>query len=223
MRVAQQLYEGLSVGNEGEAVGLITYMRTDSLNLAADATDDLRQFITGKYGADQLPSEVRVFKTKSKNAQEAHEAIRPTSCFRQPSDLKNYLTDEQYRLYDLVWKRTVACQMIQATIDTVSANLSAGDVGVFRASGSTIAELGFMAVYKEGSDESSSVSADDQEKTLPPLTVGQKIGQKGIKAEQHFTQPPPRYTEASLVKILEEYGIGRPSTYAAIMSTLVSA
>ena len=221
MRVAQQLYEGLSVGNEGEAVGLITYMRTDSLNLAADATDDLRQFITGKYGADQLPSEVRVFKTKSKNAQEAHEAIRPTSCFRQPSDLKNYLTDEQYRLYDLVWKRTVACQMIQATIDTVSANLSAGDVGVFRASGSTIAELGFMAVYKEGSDESSSVSADDQEKTLPPLTVGQKIGQKGIKAEQHFTQPPPRYTEASLVKILEEYGIGRPSTYAAIMSTLV--
>jgi DNA topoisomerase-1 len=220
MRVAQQLYEGLPVADEGGPVGLISYMRTDSLNLAADATDELRQFIISKYGADQIPSEVRVFKTTSKNAQEAHEAIRPTSCFRQPHELRGYLTDEQYRLYDLIWKRTVACQMIQATIDTVSVNLSAGNVGVFRATGSTIAELGFMAVYKEGSDEST-VPTDDQEKTLPPLTVGQKIAQKAIKAEQHFTQPPPRYTEASLVKILEEYGIGRPSTYAAIMSTLV--
>ena len=214
MRVAQQLYEGIDVGSG--TVGLITYMRTDSLNLAQEALDELRQFISTRFGRDQVPNTARIFKTSSKNAQEAHEAIRPTSCFLVPSEIKSHLSDEQFKLYDLIWKRAVACQMIPATIDTVAADLTAGKTGVFRANGSTVTEPGFMSVYLEGSDD-----AEPEDKTLPPLEVGQKVALERIRSEQHFTEPPPRYTEASLVKTLEEYGIGRPSTYASIMSTLV--
>ncbi|MGR8920724.1 MAG: DNA topoisomerase I [Gammaproteobacteria bacterium] len=214
MSVAQQLYEGIDVG-EG-TVGLITYMRTDSLNLAQEAVDELRGFVSENFGKDQVPKSPRAFKTKSKNAQEAHEAIRPTSCYRTPAELKSKLSDEQFKLYDLIWKRTVACQMIHATINTVAADLAAGDVGVFRATGSTIAEAGFMSVYMESTDE-----AEQEAKALPPLEEGQKIPLVEIRNEQHFTEPPPRYTEASLVKTLEEFGIGRPSTYASIISTLL--
>ncbi|MGE0482899.1 MAG: DNA topoisomerase I [Gammaproteobacteria bacterium] len=214
MRVAQQLYEGIDIGNG--TVGLITYMRTDSLNLAQEAVAELRSFIASKYGADQVPKSPRALKTSSKNAQEAHEAIRPTSCARTPADLKSHLSDEQFKLYDLVWKRTVACQMIHATIDTVGADLLAGAKGVFRATGSTVTEPGFMSVYLEGSDE-----AEQEDKALPPLEKGQRLDLSEIRNEQHFTEPPPRYTEASLVKTLEEFGIGRPSTYASIISTLV--
>lgn len=214
MRTAQQLYEGIDVG-EG-TVGLITYMRTDSINLAAEAITELREFIGTRYGENQVPKSPRTFKTSAKNAQEAHEAIRPTSCKLVPADIKEHLNADQFKLYDLIWKRTVACQMIHATIDTVAANLAAGDAGVFRATGSTITEPGFMNVYLEGSDE-----AEQEDKALPPLEVGQKLPLKAIRNEQHFTEPPPRYTEASLVKTLEEFGIGRPSTYASIISTLL--
>ncbi len=214
MRTAQQLYEGIDVG-EG-TVGLITYMRTDSINLAQEAIGELRDFIGEKYGADRVPKSPRTFKTSAKNAQEAHEAIRPTSCRRAPADIKSRLTDDQFKLYDLIWKRTVACQMIHATIDTVAADLAAGDAGSFRATGSTITEPGFMSVYLEGSDE-----AEQEDKALPPLEKDQRIPLRGVRNEQHFTEPPPRYTEASLVKTLEEYGIGRPSTYASIISTLL--
>ena len=214
MRVAQQLYEGIDVGSG--TVGLITYMRTDSLNLAREALEELRQFISTRFGSDQIPSVARIFKTSSKNAQEAHEAIRPTSCFLVPSEIKAHLSDEQFKLYDLIWKRAVACQMIPATIDTVAADLTAGNSGIFRANGSTVTEPGFMSVYMEGSDD-----AEPEDRTLPPLEVGQRITLEQIRSEQHFTEPPPRYTEASLVKTLEEYGIGRPSTYASIISTLV--
>ena len=214
MRIAQQLYEGIDVG-EG-TVGLITYMRTDSLSLAQEAVDELREFISGKYGKDQIPKSVRTFRTRSKNAQEAHEAVRPTSCMREPSKIKDSLSDEQYKLYDLIWKRTVACQMIHATIDTVSADLKAGDAGTFRATGSTVSDPGFMAVYSEGTDEK-----EEEQKTLPPLEPKQSLDLKEIRNEQHFTEPPPRYGEASLVKTLEEFGIGRPSTYASIISTLL--
>lgn len=214
MRIAQQLYEGVDVGTG--STGLITYMRTDSLNLAREALDELRHFVVEKYGKDQIPKTPRIYKNKSKNAQEAHEAIRPTSCLRIPSEIKSFLSKEQFKLYDLIWKRTVACQMIHATIDTVSADLNAGSNGVFRATGSTVTEPGFMVVYLEGSDD-----AEQESKMLPPLAPLQKIKLEQIRNEQHFTEPPPRYTEASLVKTLEEYGIGRPSTYASIISTLV--
>ena len=214
MRVAQQLYEGIDVG--GGTVGLITYMRTDSLSLAQEAVDELRQFIAAKYGTEQHPKAQRNFKTSSKNAQEAHEAIRPTSCFRIPAEIRSFLNDEQFKLYDLIWKRTVACQMVHATIDTVSADLTVGNAGVFRATGSTVADPGFMAVYQESSDEETSES-----KALPPLHEGLHIPLTSIDPEQHFTEPPPRFTEASLVKALEEFGIGRPSTYASIISTLI--
>ncbi|MGD2118158.1 MAG: type I DNA topoisomerase [Chromatiales bacterium] len=218
MRVAQQLYEGIDIGGEG-TVGLITYMRTDSVSLSDEATGELREFIAERYGKDQLPDEVRVFKTKSKNAQEAHEAIRPSSVMRTPADLAKHLHKDQQKLYDLIWKRTVACQMIHATMHTVSADLGAGDGNVFRASGSTIANPGFIQVYQEGRDD---VKPDDDkdEKMLPSLTEGEQVELIAIRPEQHFTEPPPRYSEASLVKALEEHGIGRPSTYASIISTL---
>ncbi len=215
MRIAQQLYEGIRI-DEGE-VGLITYMRTDSVTLAQDALEEIRAFIQERYGADQVPAKPRVFKTKSKNAQEAHEAIRPTSVARTPESLKPYLSRDQYRLYELIWKRTVACQMIHATIDTVSVDLAAGDA-VFRATGSTIRKPGFMAVYQEGLDDAKKDEAEGR--ILPPLEEGQTVDLLKIEPHQHFTEPPPRYTEASLVKALEEYGIGRPSTYASIISTL---
>tara|TARA_R110002073_G_scaffold91926_1_gene215889 strand:- start:1083 stop:3479 length:2397 start_codon:yes stop_codon:yes gene_type:complete len=215
MRTAQQLYEGIDVG-EG-AVGLITYMRTDSVNLAQEALVEIREFIATRYGKKSLPDEPRVFKTKSKNAQEAHEAIRPTSVTRVPQDIKSSLSVEQFKLYELIWKRTMASQMTHATIDTVAVDMSCGEGNVFRANGSSIADAGFMEVYLEGKDDS---KGDDDEKMLPQIEEGEKIKLKEIRDEQHFTEPPPRYSEASLVKSLEEYGIGRPSTYANIISTL---
>lgn len=220
MRVAQQLYEGLDIG-EGGTSGLITYMRTDSVNLSDEALNDLRDFIRAEFGADNLPESPRHYKKAAKNAQEAHEAIRPSSAFRRPADLRRFLTDEQFKLYDLIFKRSVACQMIHATIDTVSVDLAAGDAGIFRATGSTIRTPGFMSLYMEGTDDAAG-NGDDKERVLPPMEEGDRLRLLDIKADQHFTEPPPRYTEASLVKTLEEFGIGRPSTYASIISTLVN-
>ncbi len=216
MRTAQQLYEGIDTG--AGAVGLITYMRTDSVHLADEALNELRAFISTRFGEDNLPQQPRHFKTKAKNAQEAHEAIRPTSAHRMPEEVKQYLSKDQYRLYELIWKRAVACQMIHATLDTVAADLSCGEDNIFRANGSTVANPGFMAVYMESVDDAK--AGDNDEKMLPPLQEGETVALKAIRPEQHFTEPPPRYSEASLVKALEEYGIGRPSTYASIISTL---
>lgn len=216
MRVAQQLYEGIDIGDG--AVGLITYMRTDSVNLADEAVKDIRAFIAERYGKENLPEEERKYKTKAKNAQEAHEAIRPTVVSLIPNDIKAKLSADQYKLYNLIWKRTIACQMVHATIDQVSVEFKCGEGNRLRATGSTIAIPGFMQVYQEGVDDSS--IDDDDEKLLPPLKEGDVIDLNKIRPEQHFTEPPPRYSEASLVKALEEYGIGRPSTYAAIISTL---
>jgi len=227
MRTAQQLYEGIDIGG-GETVGLISYMRTDSFLLSQDALDELRDLISKRYGKDNLPDEARVFKNKSKNAQEAHEAIRPTSANHIPDQIKSALKPDQFKLYELIWKRTVACQMVQATLDTVAVDLNCGDANQFRANGSTIKHPGFMAVYMEDEDsetESDSEADDkkknDDEKFLPSLVEGEELKLLDIITNQHFTKPPPRYTEASLVKALEEYGIGRPSTYASIISTLV--
>ncbi|WP_031434896.1 type I DNA topoisomerase [Methylomarinum vadi] len=217
MMVAQQLYEGIDLG--GETAGLITYMRTDSVNLADEAVAEIRELIVEKYGADNLPKEPRSFKTKSKNAQEAHEAIRPTSIRRLPEQVKERLSADQLKLYELIWKRTIACQMIHATLNLVAVDLHCGGPeNVFRATGSTIAKPGFMAVYLEGRDDSK--ESDDKESFLPPMEEGRPVDLHDILAAQHFTEPPPRYSEASLVKALEEHGIGRPSTYATIISTL---
>jgi DNA topoisomerase-1 len=217
MRTAQQLYEGIDLGSGG-TVGLITYMRTDSVHLAGEAITELRELIGQRYGQDKVPETPNFYKTKSKNAQEAHEAVRPTSALRTPESVKAFLTEEQFKLYELIWKRTVACQMIYATLDTVSADLNAAAGSFFRASGSTIRDPGFLMVYEEGLDDRES----EKESALPPLAEGETVTLQDIKADQHFTEPPPRYSEASLVKSLEEYGIGRPSTYASIISTLLA-
>lgn len=219
MRTAQQLYEGVEIGGGDGPIGLISYMRTDSVNLAVEATDEIRELITKRYGAGEIPKTPNSYKTKAKNAQEAHEAIRPTSVNYIPSEIKTHLTSDQFKLYELIWKRTIACQMIHATLDMVGVNLQAGDVGIFRASGSTVRKPGFMAVYQESQDDS---KGDKDERLLPPMEEGDSVELKAIRSEQHFTEPPPRFTEASLVKTLEEHGIGRPSTYASIISTLVS-
>ncbi|ASF47048.1 type I DNA topoisomerase [Methylovulum psychrotolerans] len=217
MMVAQQLYEGIDIG--GDTEGLITYMRTDSVNLSEDAVQDIRALIAENYGADNVPPEPRLFKTKSKNAQEAHEAIRPTSSRRLPASIKNYLNAEQFKLYELIWKRTIACQMIHATLNRIAVDLScAAGQHVFRATGSSIAIPGFMTVYLEGKDDSN--EGDDKESFLPTMQEGRPVPLNDVIADQHFTEPPPRYGEASLVKSLEEYGIGRPSTYSTIISTL---
>jgi DNA topoisomerase-1 len=216
MRIAQQLYEGIDVG-EG-AVGLITYMRTDSVDLANEAIADIRTYIARHYGPDKLPSHPRHYKTTAKNAQEAHEAIRPTSMQRVPSQLRHKLNEEQFKLYELIWKRALACQMKHATIDTVAVDLECGAGNLLRATGSTVADPGFMAVYEEGRDDP---KADGEDRALPALAQGDRPELIEFRAEQHFTEPPPRYSEASLVKSLEEYGIGRPSTYANIISTLL--
>ena len=216
MRTAQQLYEGIDLTGEGP-VGLISYMRTDSVNLAAEAVTEIREVIAKRYGEDHLPESPRMYKTKAKNAQEAHEAIRPTSAARAPEEIHGRLTEEQRKLYELIWKRTIACQMEQAVFDTVTADLDAGEHNTFRATGSVLVVPGFMAVYQEGRDDN---GEDEEERLLPPLKPGETITLKGIQCDQHFTEPPPRYSEASLVKALEEYGIGRPSTYATIISTL---
>jgi len=222
MRTAQNLYEGIDIG--GETVGLITYMRTDSLHLADEAIDEIRGLIDERYGKNNLPDEKRLFKNKSKNAQEAHEAIRPTSVRHTPEDIKDRLKPDQFALYELIWKRTMACQMIHATLDTVSVELGCGAKNSFRASGSTIKFPGFMSVYMESNDDTKSDDKpdDSKEKLLPELSEGETIELLEIRNEQHFTEPPPRFTEASLVKTLEEFGIGRPSTYASIISTLVN-
>jgi len=217
MRIAQQLYEGVDLGSG--SFGLISYMRTDSVTLSQEAITQLRNYIKSQYGSDRMPSKALQYKTKSKNAQEAHEAIRPTSVERTPEKIKQYLTDDQYKLYNLIWKRTVACQMIYATLDTVTADLSCQNYCVFRANGSTIKDPGFMSVYTEDSDKNGK-SGLATEKKLPPLVEGEKVALKELTALQHFTEPPPRYGEASLIKTLEEYGIGRPSTYASIIQTL---
>jgi DNA topoisomerase-1 len=216
MQVAQQLYEGIDIGDG--AVGLISYMRTDSVNLAAEAITEIREVIKERYGADHLPDEPRQYKTRAKNAQEAHEAIRPTSSSITPDSIKDKLKIEQYKLYNLIWQRTVASQMISATLDTVTVDLSCGEGNRFRANGSTITIPGFISVYQEGHDDQ---KVDDSEgKILPLVEVGDELTLNDIKGIQHFTEPPPRFTEASLVKSLEEFGIGRPSTYASIIYTL---
>ncbi|HSO84863.1 type I DNA topoisomerase [Thiocapsa sp.] len=217
MRVAQQLYEGVDVG--GGPIGLITYMRTDSVNLAQEALDEIRAYVTERYSAAHLPEQPRFYKTKAKNAQEAHEAIRPTSVYQVPKEIRAHLSADQFKLYELIWKRTLACQMAHALINQVAITLSAGEGNRFRATGSTVAEPGFMSVYLEGRDDAKSAD-DDEERMLPEMKAGDLVDLLAIRPEQHFTEPPPRYSEASLVKALEEYGIGRPSTYASIISTL---
>ena len=217
MRVAQKLYEGIDVG--GGQVGLITYMRTDSVSLSNDALNEIRDFIGEKFGAEALPESPRFYKTKSKNAQEAHEAIRPTSAANEPFMIKQHLGADEFRLYSLIWKRTMACQMQHATLDTVSVDLACGEDSSFRATGSTVVDPGFMRVYIEDKDDAK--KDDSNEKLLPAMKIGDIVDLFEIRLEQHFTEPPPRYSEASLVKTLEEYGIGRPSTYASIITTLL--
>ena len=219
MRVAQKLYEGIELPGEGQ-VGLITYMRTDSVTLADVAVNEIRDVIADRYGKQNVPDEPRTFKNKSKNAQEAHEAVRPTTVTHVPDEIKGSLDDDQYKLYSLIWKRTMACQMVPAVFDTVAIEMAVGpeDAGHrMRANGSVLVEPGFMAVYQEGKDDSKD---DDGDRLLPEIEEGDTIKLEELRPEQHFTEPPPRFTEASLVKTLEEYGIGRPSTYASIIATL---
>ncbi|WP_124948389.1 type I DNA topoisomerase [Sulfuriferula thiophila] len=215
MRTAQQLYEGIDTGSG--AVGLITYMRTDSVNLAREAIEDVRNYIQNNFEPDYLPAAPVYFRNKSKNAQEAHEAIRPTAITRTPDSVRKFLTIDQARLYEMIWKRTLACQMNPAQFDTVSLDIAVGGpANLFRATGQTLVFPGFIAVYQENQDD----AAEEDDAKLPILAEGETIPVDKLFGEQHFTQPPPRYTEASLVKTLEEYGIGRPSTYASIISTL---
>jgi len=218
MSVAQRLYEGMDVGDG--VTGLITYMRTDSVTLARDAIQDIRVFIGERFGAKAVPEKPNVYKTAAKNAQEAHEGIRPTNIRYTPDDIRKHLSDEEYRLYSLIWKRTVACQMAPAVYDMLGVDLvpaGRAEAGRFRATGSVLVEPGFIAVYTEGRDDT---AEDDGDVRLPDVREGDLLDLTGINANQHFTEPPPRYTEASLVKTLEEYGIGRPSTYATIISRL---
>ena len=219
MAVAQQLYEGLNVGTEG-AVGLITYMRTDSTRVAEEALEEARGYIQKNYGADYLPKNAVRYRSKG-GAQDAHEAIRPTSVERTPQSLKPYLSPEQHRLYDLIWKRFVASQMNPAILDVTTIDISA-DEYLFRATGSILKFDGFMRLYLEGRDDSNTESDRDGETDaiLPALEIGEQLDLRKLTPKQHYTQPPPRYTEATLVKALEEKGIGRPSTYAAIISTI---
>jgi DNA topoisomerase I len=210
MRTAQQLYEGVDLGSG--PVGLITYMRTDSVNLAQEAITDIRKYVGAHFEKEYLPPTAQQYKAKTKNAQEAHEAVRPTAMERTPESVRERLSHDQARLYELIWKRTVASQMTAAQFDTVAADITVGE-GTFRATGQTLAFAGFLAVYQD--DEES-----EEDAKLPALKEGENLPVDRLYGEQHFTQPPPRYTEASLVKALEEYGIGRPSTYASIISTL---
>src|SRR5258706_5137751 len=215
MSTAQQLYEGVDIG--GGTVGLITYMRTDSLALANEALVDIRGYIKKKFEPDYLPHAAIEYRNKSKNAQEAHEAIRPTSIERTPDAVRKYLTADQAALYEMIWKRTLSCQMTPAKYDTTSVDLAAGHADtLFRASGQILVFPGFMAVYLEAAED----TEQEAEAGLPRLQEKESVPVDRVFGEQHFTQPPPRYTEASLVKTLEEFGIGRPSTYASIISTL---
>jgi DNA topoisomerase-1 len=216
MQLAQRLYEGVDIG--GETVGLITYMRTDAVILSSEALAGARRLIDKDYGKDYLPAAPRSFANKAKNAQEAHEAIRPTDVFRRPDQVSRHLDKDQLALYTLIWKRTVACQMEDARFDQVAVDLASNDNHVvLRANGSVVKFDGFLRLYQEGKDDSDD---DDNDRRLPPLKEGQKPDLEKVSIDQHFTQPPPRYTEASLVKRMEELGIGRPSTYASIISVL---
>ena len=215
MRVAQRLYEGVELG--GETVGLITYMRTDGVQMAREAVDATRRLIDDRFGSDHRPAKARAYATKAKNAQEAHEAVRPTDLFRTPDAIGGYLDDEARKLYELIWVRTVASQMASAVFNQVTADIAADDVpATLRATGQTLHFAGFLRLYREGRDD------DENEDTqrLPELTEGERPKRTAVEAEQHWTQPPPRYTEATLVRKLEELGIGRPSTYAQILQVL---
>jgi len=222
MMVAQQLYEGIDLG--GESVGLITYMRTDSTQVAESAQAEARQFIRERYGDESVPPQARVYRTRSRLAQEAHEAIRPTSVYREPTAVKARLTPEQFRLYDLIWKRFVASQMASARFDVTTVEVEAtppqhaDDKFLFRATGSRPKFAGFLAVYAEGRDDATIV--DEERKPLPALAQGEELDLLELLPEQHFTEPPPRYSEATLVKALEDRGIGRPSTYAPTLATI---
>ena len=215
MRLAQQLYEGVEI--EGGKRGLITYMRTDSVNLAEEAVTELRELIQKRYGNDNVPPKPQQYNTKSRNAQEAHEAIRPTSAAMTPADLKSFLNEDQLKLYTLIWQRTVACQMIHATMDTVTVEFDCAEGSTFRASGSTVRIPGFLQVYEESKPQ----GKEDKQVRLPPMAEGDVLKLRDVRADQHFTEPPPRYSEASLIKTLEEFSIGRPSTYASIISVLL--
>lgn len=214
MRTAQQLFEGIDVGQG--AVGLITYMRTDSVTLSEDALTEIRQYIGDKISDDFLPNTAKIYKTKSKNAQEAHEAIRPTSVYRTPESVKPFLSADQFKLYQMIWQRTVACQMVDAKFDATTVDIQVGE-GIFRANGQVLVFAGFLSVYQEGQDED---EQDEGNKKLPEMNIGEELPVDKLYGEQHFTQPPPRFNEATLVKALEEFGIGRPSTYASIIKTL---
>lgn len=226
MRYAQQLYEGVDLGDG--PVGLITYMRTDSVNVAEQAQAEAREFIAGQYGDAYMPPEPPQYKTRSKGAQEAHEAIRPTSVLRTPESLKEYLDRNQYRLYRLIWQRFVASQMSPALYDTIAVEILAAPSNgeeeeapyLFRASGSSLRFKGFLTVYEEARDEDEREEVESKREEIPPLTVDELLDLVVLLPHQHFTQPPPRYTEATLVRAMEEYGIGRPSTYAPTMSTI---
>ena len=222
MVVAQQLYEGLSVGTEG-SVGLITYMRTDSVQVADSAVDEAREYVITKYGKEYLPDKPRQFKTKSKSAQEAHEAIRPTSIKRDPESLKSVLNNDQYRLYNLIWSRMLASQMADAkteatTIDIDAKSKKSTSIYNFRATGSVLIFPGFRTLYLESQDDNDD---DDNQKTLPKLDIADVLKCVSLNPNQHFTQPPPRFTEATLIKAMEEKGIGRPSTYAPTIGTIL--
>lgn len=214
MSVAQQLYEGVELGKEG-TVGLITYMRTDSTRVSPTAQEEASGYIVDKYGKDYMPETPRQYVKKAANAQDAHEAIRPTSIMRDPDSMKPFLSRDQMRLYKLIWERFVSSQMTSAIMDTMTIDIKVGAAG-FRANGSKIRFPGFMKVYVEGNDD----GTVETDKLLPPMSVGDKLEQQSIEPKQHFTQPPPRYTEARLVKTLEELGIGRPSTYAPTLETI---
>ncbi len=217
MQTAQKLYEGVDIG--GETVGLISYMRTDSVTLSQDAIGGCRRLIETDFGGEYLPAKPRIYRTKSKNAQEAHEAIRPTDLFRRPAQMAGYLDDDQRRLYELIWKRTIACEMESAVFDQVAADLASPDEKVMlRANGSVLKFDGFLKLYQEGRDDKT--DEDGGDRRLPPLSEGDTPTLGEVETEQHFTQPPPRYSEASLVKKMEELGIGRPSTYASILKVL---
>jgi DNA topoisomerase-1 len=217
MMLAQQLYEGIEIGAEG-AVGLITYMRTDSTRVATEAQAEAREWVTARLGAEHLPDAPPVYRSK-KSAQEAHEAIRPSDITREPKQLSRYLTKDQLALYRLIWERFLASQMRPAVYDTVAADIEAGHC-LFRAQGATLRFPGFMAIYVESRDEAETAAEEDADVVIPPLEAGEALALLGLEPRQHFTQPSPRYTEASLVKTLEERGIGRPSTYATILSTI---
>jgi DNA topoisomerase I len=222
MATAQQLYEGIEVG-DGQATGLITYMRTDSTNVSTQAQGEARTWVEQRYGNEYLPGEAPQYKTRSKGAQEAHEAIRPTQVDREPKALTDYLSRDQLRLYTLIWQRFIASQMAAAIFDTVSVEIqarTAEQTYLFRVAGSTLKFAGFLVIYEDARDEDAPIDEEAEANLLPPLSVDEVLSLLRVLPEQHFTQPPPRFTEASLVKSLEEYGIGRPSTYAPTISTI---